>query len=276
MTDGFHTASERIAAGDVAGLGALLRATPALAREVPEGRASLLQDVAVNGGLGRVANQFEMARILVDAGADLEAPLVAAASVGNLAMGELLVAAGATPGGVGAWTPLEEALYWRHTAFASWLVDRGVPRTSLRVTAGFGDSAGLAAFFDDVGGLLPGQGIHAWPFGALPAERHSDAPDDVLGNALVFAAVNGQVGTAGALLARGAPLDHCPPGTHYQGSPLHAAIWKGGLEMVRFLVERGADLGLRDLEHQGTALGWALHLEKPEVAAYLESRGGPP
>jgi ankyrin repeat protein len=38
---------------------------------------------------------------------------------------------------------------------------------------------------------------------------------------------------------------------------LHAAAWNGDLEMVKILIAAGADLNARDLQHNGTPLGWA-------------------
>lgn len=41
------------------------------------------------------------------------------------------------------------------------------------------------------------------------------------------------------------------------GTALHSAAWNGDLDMVRLLVEAGADLQARDREHDNTPLGWA-------------------
>lgn len=40
-------------------------------------------------------------------------------------------------------------------------------------------------------------------------------------------------------------------------TPLHSAAWNGDLDMVRLLVESGADVLARDREHTNTPLGWA-------------------
>ena len=56
-------------------------------------------------------------------------------------------------------------------------------------------------------------------------------------------------------------------------TPLHQAVCAGHLDVVRFLVERGARLDIKDTTWEGTPLGWALHCEKPEIAAYLRSQG---
>lgn len=61
----------------------------------------------------------------------------------------------------------------------------------------------------------------------------------------------------------------------WPAGPLHLYAWKGELEVVRRLVEQGADLGARD-EHEGnTALGWARGAGQQAVIDYLESIGAP-
>lgn len=52
-------------------------------------------------------------------------------------------------------------------------------------------------------------------------------------------------------------------------SPLHRAVQSGVLEMVRQLVEAGADVDLRERRWNGTPMSWAVVLGKPEVADFL-------
>jgi hypothetical protein len=59
----------------------------------------------------------------------------------------------------------------------------------------------------------------------------------------------------------------------WPAGPLHLYAWKGELEVVRRLVEQGADLAARD-EHEGhTALDWARGAGQQAVIEYLESIG---
>ena len=46
----------------------------------------------------------------------------------------------------------------------------------------------------------------------------------------------------------------------------------GSLDAVKSLVEAGADQGARDRIHNGTPLGWAEYLQRPEIAAYLREK----
>ncbi|MET9018578.1 ankyrin repeat domain-containing protein [Actinopolymorpha sp. NPDC004070] len=54
---------------------------------------------------------------------------------------------------------------------------------------------------------------------------------------------------------------------------LHEAAHAGNLPLVRFLVEQGADHGLRDASFDATPLGWAEHGGNEETAAYLRRLG---
>lgn len=51
---------------------------------------------------------------------------------------------------------------------------------------------------------------------------------------------------------------------------LHQAAWSGHLEMVRLLIDLGANPQLRDTEHGGTPLDWARYNHQAAVAEFLE------
>ena len=50
---------------------------------------------------------------------------------------------------------------------------------------------------------------------------------------------------------------------------LHFAAGEGDLDLVERLLTAGADPNLRDRRFDSTPLGWAEHLDHPEVAARL-------
>ena len=54
-------------------------------------------------------------------------------------------------------------------------------------------------------------------------------------------------------------------------APLHLAAAGGHLEMVKLLIELGADPSIRDEEFNATPLGWAEYGERKEVAEFLKS-----
>ncbi|MEJ7585274.1 MAG: DinB family protein [Acidimicrobiales bacterium] len=55
-------------------------------------------------------------------------------------------------------------------------------------------------------------------------------------------------------------------------TPLHLAAGAGELDVVRTLIEHGADIGARDPEFHATPLQWARFLEREVVAKWLESQ----
>ena len=52
-------------------------------------------------------------------------------------------------------------------------------------------------------------------------------------------------------------------------TPLHQACWNGHIEIVKLLLEAGAELEIRDGAHNGTPLGWTTH------AAVIVGHKGP-
>ena len=100
----FHPAMAAIKAGDLDQLKALVAADPTLATSRSStSHPTLLQCVALDAN-GK-PNAREMAQVLIDAGADLNESLVAAASIDNRPVAELLLDHGAALDGTGGWTP---------------------------------------------------------------------------------------------------------------------------------------------------------------------------
>ena len=94
--------------------------------------------------------------------------------------------------------------------------------------------------------------------------------------ALALAAQHGHAGVVALLLDAGEdPNRYNPPGAHAHSTPLHQAALAGHLEVVRLLVERGARLDIQDIHYHGTALAWAEHGGRAEVARYLRRAAEP-
>jgi hypothetical protein len=261
----FREAVSAIDAGDVSALERLLAMHPQLVRDrldYGEGyfrQPYLLWFVAENpirnGTLPK--NIAQVARTILKA-AERQAPdtfqqqldyalgLVCSGRVAREhgVQGELIdVLADAGPDLDGALVP---ALAHRELAAAERLLDRGATLTLLAAVC-----TGRAA---DVTRLV----------------RVASAGDRQA--ALAGAALYGQAGTLALLIDLSVDVNaYSPAGFHPHGTALHHAVDSGSVDAVKVLVEAGADLGARDRLYQGTPLDWADHLQRPEIAAFLQN-----
>jgi ankyrin repeat protein len=129
-------------------------------------------------------------------------------------------------------TPLIAALFWGHREVAELL---GRDPGNLRVAAGLGD---VALIRELVG--TPRAGAHRGfyrPHGGFPVWQPSDDPQEIVDEALVWAAKSGRVEAIRVLVELGARVDADP----YRGTPLAWAAVNGHADAVRVLVELGAD-----------------------------------
>jgi ankyrin repeat protein len=283
----FHPAIAALTSGDVGRLRALVRADPALATSRSStSHPTLLQCLVLSAA--KVPNQIEMARVLIDAGADVNGPLGACASCDNVAAARLLLDHGAAIDGVGGWSPLEEALYWNSQGVIALLLQRGASIHNLRIAAGLGRTDAMEAFFAADGSLRPEAGTINWPWGDLKViegsnfDRHGremlaakfasfgNERQHVIDNAFVYACMHGHTGAATFLLVRGARIDAIPGGFDYSGTALHYAALNGHRAMVEFLLARGADARVRDTKIGGTPAGWADYGGHPEIRDLLQ------
>jgi ankyrin repeat protein len=207
-------------------------------------------------------------------------------------------------------TPLAVALFWGHREAAARLAEAGIVPRNLRVASGLGrrdlvdecfvsDARLTAAARASRGFYRPHSGFPTWRQSddrqevldeALVWAAKSDrvevmpllvergarvAADPYRGTPLVWAAANGRIAAARWLIEHGADVDQRATfggPAHGRGvTALHLAAQSGRLEMVRFLLERGADPTIRDELYDGTALGWAEHGGAADVVAHLES-----
>jgi ankyrin repeat protein len=282
----FHPAVSAIKDGDLLRFKDLVLQDPSLATSrSTKSHPTLLQCLVLDGKDKR--NNLEMAIVLIDARAELNRPLVAAASIDNRAAAELLLDRGAAIDGTGGWSPLEEALYWNSQDTIALLLERGATVHNLRMAAGLGRIDLLETFFNPDGSLKPEAGKIDWPFGDLKtiAESNHDeggkrklagrvkewAQDrqGIVNNAFVYACMHGHIDAAKVLLNRGAEINVVPGGFDYAGTGLHYAALNGHRSMIEFLLERGADRNVRDPKVGSTAAGWAEHGGHPELRDLL-------
>ena len=270
----FEAAVEAVISGDIAALGTMLRENPEFvrARSTRRHHATLLHYVAANGVEGgrqkTPANALEVAKILLEAGAEVDAladmydqrcttmsMLVSsdhpakAGLQGTLA--ELLLDYGAALEGPGSkWqSALLTALAFGYLSTAETLARRGAPLNNIAAVAGLGR-------VEDTARLLP------------------DVPSRQV--ALALAVQHGHAKIVRLLLDTGEdPNRYNPDGFHSHSTPLHQAVCASHADVVRLLVERGARLDMRDTIYQGTPLGWAIYCEKPAIAEYLRAQDAP-
>jgi len=75
------------------------------------------------------------------------------------------------------------------------------------------------------------------------------------------------------LLAHGADINGRWSGDGPLVTPLHLAAQQGHVDMIRLLLERGADPGIHDSMHDSTPLGWAHFFKHREAVEVLQAAG---
>ncbi len=254
--------------------------------------ATLLHHVAGNPDRGRFsgrlpplpANTVEMARLLLDRGADVDA--VTLGPNGGTTMGlvltskhasdvwlsgpliELLLEYGAKldPKGPAGKLAARRSGDVLHLALANHapraaekLIELGA-EADVCAAAALGRMDLLRDCFD-AGGRLRSRPRRG---GKLLSER------DAIGLAMLLAYVNGHPEAVDFLLEKDGNWDMTGVNN---GTALHRAAWEGDLAMVRRLVARGADLSNRDNPFGATPLSWAYHNKQGEVIRWVRANG---
>ena len=273
----FETAADAVVYGDRDVLESLLREDPALAaaHSARRHRATLLHYVAANGVEGwrqrTPPNAVEIARLLLDAGAD---PNALADMYDERCTTLGMLVSSSPPADAGVQRPLAELLLERGASLdapgSKW---NGAVLTAL--TFGFlGTARALASSADPVRDIAVAAGL-----GLLgdTARLLPSAEPERRQVALALACAHGHGPVAQLLLDAGVdPNQYNPDGFHSHSTPLHQAVWANHEAVARLLVERGARLDVRDLIYGGTALDWAEHGGRTGIAEYLRSRPQPP
>ena len=136
-----------------------------------------------------------------------------------------------------------------------------------------GQRAAVARWFDATGQPVLGSLAHHYP-GSDPqfprADLHWGPPttQQVLDIALAWAVLNRHFEIASFLLERGANIN-TNWATHEPASILHEAAIQGNEDAVRFLIDHGADLTIKDYRYQSNAEGWARYGSHDERMADL-------
>jgi ankyrin repeat protein len=309
----FHRAYRALEEGRVDDLSALLAQFPELATASGTNGNALIN----------MAGDAEAIRALLAAGADVVhpnahgwTPLHQAAYGDRPDLARLLLDAGApadlSARGAGG-TPLVVALFWGHHAVTEVLLQAGRWPANLRVAAGIGDVAMIDELVAADGTVADAAGaLRSFyrPHGGFPAWTPSDDPQEIVDEALSWAARSDRVEALGLLVERGARVDAdvyrgtalawaaavgrvgavqrllalgaCVDARSSFGGPTHGedvtalqlAAQSGHREVVEALLAAGADPTARDALHGGTAAGWAEFGGHGELAAWLREREG--
>jgi len=292
----------------------------ALSSQFPE----LARANGTNGNaLINMAGDAAAVRVLLDAGADVAhpnahgwTPLHQAAYGNRSDLARLLLDAGAPAdlSGRGAGgTPLVVALFWGHREVVDVLLTAGRAPDNLRVAAGTGDLATIDAMVSADGVVSEAAGaLRSFyrPHGGFPAWTPADDPQEIVdealswaaradrveavellvergaaidadvyrGTALTWAAAQGRVAAVSALIELGADVDAQATfggPAHGEGvTALQIAAQAGQTAAVEALLAAGADPTLRDALYDSPASGWAGQGGHAELAALLREREG--
>ncbi len=239
---------------------------------------------AKSSGENKRGNHLEIARLLLDAGADpdgerkgpmVASPLWAAASNGDPEFARLVLERGGNPDGPdGKRAPMAWGLRFHGTETCELLAEHGAT-LDLRFAAGLGRIDVMRTFFEP-GGALAARALDLYqplPYARVPQKA---AAQQVLQEAWILACINGRIEAMDFLLERGVDIDAMPEGLDHTGSGCH---WAASLDVraLEHLIERGAAVDLRDQchDHKATPLGWARQFRRKRAIALLEKHGAP-
>jgi hypothetical protein len=145
--------------------------------------------------------------------------------------------------------------------------------------AGTGHLSRVRQWFDESGALALGDLDNHYPYNDPRARGHlhwnPPAAQQVLDVALAFAVINGHFEVADFLLAHGADIN-TDWNSHEPASILHHLVFvPESYESMRFLIDRGIDLTIKDYRWNSTARGWALFGKNDAtLAQWLEEAEG--
>jgi ankyrin repeat protein len=198
----------------------------------------------------------------------LKTPLHWAAEKNRYEIAEMLLGAGADLEAKTSWgaTPFDWAATMGSARVADLLLARGAKGMNVVAAANLG-KLDLVRNFLDSGARL------TFPRQISPSELNDEvvadsarARGDVISHAFYGACRNGHTDVAELLLERGADVNS--KGI-LGGTGLHWAAINGHKEIVAFLLVHGIDLTIRDVKFHSTAEGWAAEGGHDEIRDLL-------
>ena len=166
---------------------------------------------------------------------------------------------------------IEFALTYAHTHLVPLLTRIWPLPDDLPHAAGMGSLTRVKQWFDESGAPALGEPGNHYPYNDARARGHLDwnppTAQQVLDVALAYAVINRHFDVADFLLDHGADID-TNWNSHEPASILHHLVFlPDNYESMRFLIDRGIDMTLRDYRWNSTAQGWALYGLKDEKMA---------
>ena len=144
----------------------------------------------------------------------------------------------------------------------------------LQHAAAVGDLSRVKQWFDESGapalGDLENHFSCTTPQARMDLQWGAPVAQQVLDMALAFSVINRHFDVADFLLEHGADIN-TKWGSHEPASLLHELVFHGNYESMRFLIDRGIDMTIKDYRWNATAHGWALYAAKDQkMAQWLE------
>lgn len=208
-------------------------------------------------------------QVLIDHGANLDRALNLAGcwNLADLCRQLLMAGADPTARADAGITPLESAAMHGSTDAADILIGYGLHRPGLWLAGAAGQLDLVRSWVDSTGTLLKPPGPYRPNWADVGRPQHTeptDDPNEIIGEALVFAAANERAEVVDYLLAVGANVDARP---YRNTTGLHLAIQFHKPEAVRQLLTRGASTDIVDDEYGSDAAGWAKACDDGSPAA---------
>jgi len=140
--------------------------------------------------------------------------------------------------------------------------------------AGMGNLSQVKRWFDESGTPALGDLYNHFPCNSpqVRMDLQWDEPtaQHVLDTALAWSVINRHFDVADFLLECGADIN-TRWNSHEPASILHELVFHGNYDSMRFLIDRGIDMTIKDYRWNATARGWALHAAKDQkMAQWLE------
>jgi hypothetical protein len=170
---------------------------------------------------------------------------------------------------------IEFALTYAHTHLIPLLTRIWPLPDDLPHAAGMGNLSRVKQWFDESGAPALGDLNRHYPYNDPRARGHlhwsPPTSQQVLDVALAYSVINRHFDTADFLLEHGADIN-TNWNSHEPASILHHLVFlQDSYESMRFLVDRGIDMTIKDYRWNSTARGWALYgANDGKMAQWLE------